>query len=166
MSDLHGDMWSNCFSIVLVLSRLPVFQYCKEILFAPSWSLNGDVNKPFIIYQQFSANRMSFHRQVGRVTCQISIQPAKLSVCHSSGHSDGVCYIFWDYHIITVDRIATIQFLLDWSNLNRLLMLTCRPCSSSLLAAYQLIVYYSQLYLQFFYFKITAADNSPTDKPV
>ena len=48
MSDLHGDKWSSCFS---VLSRLPVFQNNKEILFAPSCSLSGDINKPFIIYQ-------------------------------------------------------------------------------------------------------------------
>ena len=34
-----SDLWSNGFSFVLVTSRKPVFQNCKEILFAESCSL-------------------------------------------------------------------------------------------------------------------------------
>ena len=60
-----SDMWNNCFSFVLVKSRQPVFQNCKETLSAQSYSLVVDVPKQtlksylslFIIFRELLLTR-------------------------------------------------------------------------------------------------------------
>ena len=80
-----SDIWSNCFSFVLVTFKQPVFQNCKEILCVPCCSLAGGYVEtnlktvccltsgsfffPIMIVEQ----NVSFHGQVGRVIGQTYI---------------------------------------------------------------------------------------------
>ena len=94
-----SNMRSNCFSFALVTSRQPVFQNCKEILYAPSSGFSSCLEWWYIetltllvilhvaLFNCLSIiiadQNNSFHGQVGSVIGQISIQRQLSSLCYS-----------------------------------------------------------------------------------
>ena len=94
-----SNMRSNCFSFALVTSRQPVFQNCKEILYAPSSGFSSCLEWWYIetltllvilhvaLFNCLSIiiadQNNSFHGQVGSVIGQISIQRQLSSLCNS-----------------------------------------------------------------------------------
>ena len=109
-----SNMRSNCFSFALVTSRQPVFQNCKEILYAPSSGFSSCLEWWYIetltllvilhvaLFNCLSIiiadQNNSFHGQVGSVIGQISIQ-RELSLCYSMLSQDTSfreCVLFGD----------------------------------------------------------------------
>ena len=135
-----SNMWSNCFSFVLLTSRYPVFQNCKEILSAASCSLAGNdgfkqtlkllVILHLTLFKYLSIiiadQYISFHGQVGNVIGKIYISLAKLSVCQSSQVIQMMCVRFRDCHMFTKIlcslcieiAIPTLKYLANYTDLN------------------------------------------------
>ena len=111
-----SDMWSNCFSFVLVTSTFSfVFQNCKEILSAPSWFL---LDKDLVLglwctqtlkllvilhlalFNYFSIitadQNNSFHGQIQECYwSNLYLEVADQSIFTSTHHSDDdVCYVW------------------------------------------------------------------------
>ena len=93
-----SDMQFSCFSFVLLTSRQPVFQNCKEILSALFHSLADDGKQTFKLLTCYllSDSLLSFHGQVRRVTGQISIQLASYAVSVSVIGPLRICAMFGD----------------------------------------------------------------------